>query len=306
MKAFLVTTAQNQAPYFLEWVAHHQEVGFTDIAIYQNDSDDLTHETLSLLRDIGAIQYFYNRAPKPIRRTQAYARAAKLPAYANSDWAMALDMDEFLVIKAGQGTLIDLQSAVPNAESIQITSRNFGNSGFEIATPQLVTERFAMAEKTKSTKAGKCLFHPAKFAQPGISRPHSAPQSPPIIPVIAQNTCAQINHYATRDVASFMLAMLQRSVSPAVGARYWAMRNTNVEIDASMRPFLARVAMRMAALNDASGGKLMDLREAAIFAHMARYYTLLQDAPMRQLRSFCKSHQAAAKPARKPYDKAIT
>jgi hypothetical protein len=262
MKAFLVTTAQNQAPYFLEWVAHHQEVGFTDIAIYQNDSDDLTHETLSLLRDIGAIQYFYNRAPKPIRRTQAYARAAKLPAYTNSDCAMALDMDEFLVIKAGQGTLIDLQSAVPNADCIQFTRRNFGNSGFEIATPQLVTERFAMAEKTKSTKAGKCLFHPAKFAQPGIS--------------------------------------------PAVGARYWAMRNTNVEIDASMRPFLARVAMRMAALNDASGGRLMDLREAAIFTHMARYYTLLQDAPMRQLRSFCKSHQAAAKPARKPYDKAIT
>ncbi|MGO4907090.1 glycosyltransferase family 2 protein [Pseudorhodobacter sp. W20_MBD10_FR17] len=296
MKAFLVATAQNQGPYFLEWVAHHLEIGFTDIAIYQNDSDDLTHETLSALRDIGAIQYFYNRAPKPIRRLNAYARAAKLAAYRSSDWALALDMDEFLVVKAGGGTLRDLPAALLNADCIAIRRRNFGNSGYETITDQLVTERFSMADRPDENRVSKSLFRPAKYALPGIHSPQGAPHARHTAP----NVCAQINHYATRDVAGFLLKSVQHPTSPAVGARYWATRNTNVAIDDSTRPHLARVAARMEALNTASNGRLMDLREAAIFAHMARYYTLLQDAPMRQLRSFCKTHAAAAKPAPKP------
>lgn len=59
-RAFLVGTAKNEGPYILEWVAHHLEVGFTDIALYQNDSDDLTHEIMRTLAGLGVIQYFPN------------------------------------------------------------------------------------------------------------------------------------------------------------------------------------------------------------------------------------------------------
>jgi hypothetical protein len=284
MKAFLVATAQNQAPYFLEWVAHHLEVGFTDIVIYQNDSDDLTHETLSTLRDIGAIQYFYNRAPKPVRRQHAYTRAAKLAEFHASDWAIALDLDEFLVVNTGGGTLTDLQTALPDADCIGINRRNFGNSGYEILTNQLVLERFSMAEKPKLNAIRKTLFRPAKVAQPSIYGPQHTGES-------VSPKAAQINHYATRDIASFLMKSAHRC--PAAAARYWTLRNTNTEIDNSTRPFLARVAVRMDALNDASRGQLMDLREAAIFAHMARYYTALQDIETRQLRRFCKGQEVA-------------
>jgi hypothetical protein len=295
MKAFLVTTAQNQGPYFLEWVAHHLEIGFTDIAIYQNDSDDLTHETLSALRDIGAIRYFYNRAPKPIRRAQAYARAAKLTAYTNSDWAMALDMDDFLVVKVDGGTLSALPAALLDAGSIAVGRRSFGNSGYETITDQMVTERFSMAGRPAQNPVCKSLFRPDQFTQPGIHSPQGAKHRTDGLNACPPD-CAQINHYPTRDVASFLLKSAQHGANPAVGARYWAARNTNIVIDDSTRPHLARVAARMEALNAASNGQLMDLREAAIFAHMARYYALLQDAPMRQLRSFCKTQSAAAKP----------
>ena len=64
LRAFLVGTAKNEGPFLLEWVAHHLEVGFTDIVLYQNDSDDLTHEMASILRDLGVIQYYINRAPR--------------------------------------------------------------------------------------------------------------------------------------------------------------------------------------------------------------------------------------------------
>lgn len=43
MRACLMATAKNEAPYLLEWVAHQQTVGFTDIILFQNDSGDLTH-----------------------------------------------------------------------------------------------------------------------------------------------------------------------------------------------------------------------------------------------------------------------
>ncbi len=306
-RAFLVTTAKNEAPYFLEWVAHHLEVGFTDIVVFQNDSDDLTHETLATLRKIGAITYLYNRTDAKQRRNKAYERSATLEGYQQSDWAMTLDMDEFLVIKAGNGTLADLVLAVPEADCLHLNTRMFGNSGYETLTDQLVTERFAMADhqlgKDDRFGAYKCLFRPQLFQRPGLPDPVAL--SHPAEHIRYSNgsglrageylvdegvstdpeccTFAQINHYAVRDLCSFMLKATQR---PA--RRKWGARNTNLEIDDAMQPWLARVKARMEALDQASEGRLMDLREAAICDHLARYYTLLQNPKMRAFRKACK------------------
>lgn len=336
-RAFLVTTAKNEAPYFLEWVAHHMEVGFTDIVVFQNDSDDLTHETLSALRKIGAIQYFYNRAGAGRHQVRAYERAGALEEFKQCDWAMALDMDEFLVVKTGNGTLTDLMKAVPESDCLHLNWRLFGNSGYEALTDQLVTERFTMANyqlgKDDHFGAYKCLFRPALFKRPGIHRPYL-----PAIPAedirysngsglaaadyklknynsTDPGGCdyAQINHYIVRDLASFMLKSARGSAHQAnrpIGHRYWKMRNTNFEIDDSMQPWLARVKARMEALDEASNGRLMELRETAIYTHLARYYTMLQDPQMRAFRKFCKDNPNAmdhrkvkadrTKPAAKP------
>jgi hypothetical protein len=317
-KAFLVTTARNEAPYFLEWVAHHLEVGFTDIVIFQNDSDDLTHETLSALRSIGAIQYYYGRGDAGLHKPHAYARAAKLKNYAQSDWAMALDMDEFLLVKTGDGTLTDLFAALPESDCIHLNARQFGNSGYEILTDQLVTDRFCMADHPLGAPDHaapyKSLFRPAMFQRPGIH----APEGPTTTQTLQfcngsglkpegyariddtstdpeGSKFAQINHYATRDLASFMLKSMDQPEQPLNG-KAWSLRNTNFAIDDSTRPFLARVKARMAALNDATDGHLMELRAQAIFTHLARYYTALQKPQMRALRQLCKSTPNAKDP----------
>lgn len=319
-RAILIATAKNEAPYFLEWVAHHLEVGFTDIVIYQNDSDDLTHQTLSMLRKIGAIDYFYNRAVVGRHQVRAYTRGGNLPQYAESDWAMALDLDEFLVIKTGDGTLTDLMKALPESDCIHLNWRLFGNSGYETLTDQLVTERFSMANyqmgRPDHFGAYKCMFRPSMFVRPGIHRPYGPGTPPETIrytngsglaadQYLLKNynstdpggcALAQINHYIVRDLASFMLKSARGSAHQAnreIGHRYWTMRNTNFEIDDSMQPFVARVKARMAALNEASGGKLMELRETAIYTHMARYYTMLQEPGMRAFRTFCKDRPNA-------------
>jgi hypothetical protein len=320
MRAFLVTTAKNEAPYFLEWVAHHLEVGFTDIVVFQNDSDDLTHETLVALRNTGAIQYFYNRAGAGRHQVRAYERGGNVAEYAQCDWGMALDMDEFLVVKTENGTLSDLMKAVPESDCMHLNWRLFGNSGYELLTDQLVTERFTMANyqlgRPDHFGAYKCLFRPSMFQRPGIHRPYN-----PSIPEEDIRYCngsglasseyalknynstdpggckyAQINHYIVRDLASFMLKSARGSAHQAnrpIGNRYWSMRNTNFEIDDSMQPWLARVKARMEALNEASNGRLMELRETAIYTHLARYYTMLQEPPMRAFRKFCKDNPNA-------------
>lgn len=320
LRAFLVTTAKNEAPYYLEWVAHHLELGFTDIVIFQNDSDDLTHETLAALRDIGAIQYYYNRAGAGRHQVRAYERGATLAEYANADWAMALDMDEFLVVKTGDGRLADLVAAVPESDCMQINWRMFGNSGQELMTDELVIDRFRQANYQLGRKdhfgAFKCLFRPSVFRRPGIHRPNDSSIPPEdirycngsgLLPEQYEQknynstdpgACkfAQINHYIVRDLASFMLKTVRGSAHQAnrpIGHRYWTQRNTNFVTDDSMAPFKARVLARMDALNEASEGRLMELREAAIFTHMARYYTMLQDGKHRAFRKFCLAHPNA-------------
>jgi hypothetical protein len=37
----------------------------------------------------------------------------------------------------------------------------------------------------------------------------------------------------------------------------------------------------------------MELREAAIYTHLARYYTMLQDPEMRAFRAYCKANPNA-------------
>lgn len=319
-RAFLVATAKNEAPYFLEWVAHHLEVGFTDIVIFQNDSDDLTHETLSALRSIGAIQYYYNRAGAGRHQVRAYERSGVLDEYKNADWAMALDLDEFLVVKTGDGRIADLIAAVPESDLLHVNWRIFGSSGHEVLSEDLVTERFTMANYQLGREdhygAHKCLFRPSLFARAGIHRPHKASVDPESLrycngsglktgDYLIKNynstdpgacSLAQINHYIVRDIAGFMLKSVRGSAHQAdrpIAHRYWTQRNANFEPDTSMAPFTARVKARMAAMDEASGGRLSELRQTAIFTHMARYYTMLQDKKSREFRAFLLAHPNA-------------
>lgn len=331
MRACLITTAKNEAPYFLEWVAHHLEVGFTDIVIFQNDSDDLTHETLSCLRDIGAIQYFYNKAGPGQHQVRAYTRGASLEQYHAADWAMALDMDEFLVVKCGDGRLSDLMTAIPDKDVLRLNWRIFGSSFHEVLSEDLVTDRFRLANRQLGREeqfgAYKCLFRPGHFARPGIHQPNNCKVDPeslryangsglvePDYRVMNYNSTdpggcrhAQINHYIVRDLASFMLKSVRGSAHQAgrtIGHRYWTQRNMNFARDDAMDPWLPRIRARMAALDAASEGKLMRLRQVSTFTHLARYYTMLQEKRFRAFRQFCLDRPNAVDHYRMKLDQA--
>jgi len=50
-------------------------------------------------------------------------------ALRTADWALHLDLDEFLNIKVGSGQLSDLTDGFQNADALSVPWRFFGNSG---------------------------------------------------------------------------------------------------------------------------------------------------------------------------------
>lgn len=315
LRAFLVGTAKNEGPFLLEWVAHHLEVGFTDIVLYQNDSDDLTHEMASILRDLGVIQYYINRAPRGGHQVRAYTRAANLPEYAAADYAMALDLDEFLIIKVGDHRLPDLIAAAPPFDQMQVNWRLFGSSGKRQQSFRLQMERFVMADYLMADNAHfnafKALFRPALYSRPGVHQPKLREDAPTQVRVTNgsglppdayqirnYNTTdpggqrlAQVNHYIVRDLDTFVVKTRRGSAHQddrEVGVKYWAVRNRNYVEDLTAHAQVPRVAARIAALDDLSGGRLKRLRRQSIALHKEKFVILMDDPETRKLRRDCQ------------------
>lgn len=315
-RAFLVATAKNEGPFILEWVAHHMEVGFTDIVIYQNDSDDLTQDILTALQKLGAIRYFDNSAAaRGTHQVRAYIRASRLKSYAEADFAMALDLDEFLVIKTGNGRLEDFVAASPPFDVAQINWRLFGNSGKRLQSFRMQTERFTMADYVMADderfNAYKCLFRPKYFERPGVHRPNPCEgvdedalrvvNGSGLVPGQYQiknynstdpggQSLAQINHYIVRDLDTFMVKTRRGSAHQddrEVGLKYWALRNKNYVEDDSMAPWRARLVDRFNALNDATYDRLKRLRRQSVAIHKRKFEEVMEDPEARQLRREC-------------------
>ncbi len=317
----LVATAKNEAPYLLEWVAYHRMIGFDDILIYQNDSDDYTDETLKIMDRIGAVRYFYNRAAAGRHQVRAYRRAARQPEYRDARWAMALDLDEFLHIRTGEGRLDDLLTTLPDTDVVLVNWRRFGNDGHRHIGKDLVTETFLSAEPAERIETHltpyKALFRPSLYERCGIHRPQGAQVDEDSVLVCngsglrrgafeelrfrckdpGRRRLAQINHYITRDAASFVLKSNRGSAHQAnrgIGEHYWAKRNFNDQKDYGLARRSSATMAAMAELDAQSDGELGRLRLRAIGLHQDRFERLMGVPEYRALYAYCAETQNAA------------
>lgn len=173
----LVATAKNEAPFLWEWVAYHKMIGFDRIILFQNDSDDGTHRMMQALDRAGIVEYHNNSgAATGQQQVRAYVRAGKLDSFQTADWAMALDLDEFLHVKTGNGTVQALIEALGEADCAAINWKLFGASGTRTLTDELVTQRFTMAEADERVRTRltgfKSLFRTSVYSRPGVHRPN--------------------------------------------------------------------------------------------------------------------------------------
>lgn len=317
MKFTLVATVKDEGPYLWEWVAYHRMIGFDRIIIFQNNSTDHTHDILSAMARHGLVTYKYNKAPRGQHQLRAYKRAATMPEYLDADWVMALDLDEFLVIHAGEGTLPELVDAMPPFDCAFINWLRFGNSDHVTPPDQLVSEAFTKCDDrtllSKDIVAFKSLFKNASFGRPGVHRPRGKKIPDNEIRFVngsglnadefklknfrcsdpAILRYAQVNHYIVRDAASFVLKSAKGSAHQAdriIGQHYWKKRNMNSSENFDLANKVARIKVAMQEIDEVTGGQLSKLTLLARERHQKAFKDTLEETWAQALYQYCSKN----------------
>lgn len=278
----IVTTMKNEGPFILEWLAYHRAVGFDDFLVYTNDCTDGTDTLLKLLQEKGYLQHREN----PFRQMDMKPQHAALhaaqdePIISQASWATCIDVDEFVNIKCGDGTLDALFAAVPGANMISMTWRLFGNGDVHLFEEGPIIEQFfrcapEYARKPHQAWGFKTLFRNlGVFKKLGVHRPKglnpqlwkkiywvngSGQQLPRQMYRNAWRSTietygydlVQLNHYAVRSAESFLVKRDRGRVNHVdrdQGLAYWFRMNNNCEDDRSIMRMVPAMRKELARL----------------------------------------------------------
>jgi len=315
MRILALLTVRNEGAFLLDWLAHHRAAGITDVVVFSNDCQDGTDAMLDRLAELGVLEHHRNDPPYDARGIQftALNRAATLPALARADWIVALDIDEFVNVHAGDRTLPALIAALPEATAITLTWRLFGNCGIVGYEDRPVPAQFTRA-------APEVMFWPWRaamfktlyrndgtYAKPGVHRPRApdkarlgaarwfdgegreldaefatrrifSPYGRPNYGLV------QLNHYPLGAMESYILkADRGRAVHSehALGMDYWVERNFCEVEDTSIAALAGATAAERTRL--AADPALARLHAQAVDWRHARLAALMEQEPLRAL-----------------------
>ncbi|MGC9419692.1 MAG: glycosyltransferase family 2 protein [Rhodovulum sp.] len=298
----IVTTMKNEGPFIIDWLAYHRAIGVEDVLVYTNDCSDGTDALLDLLQDRGLVQHRDN----PFRGTGLKPQHAALqaaedePLIQAADWLICMDVDEYINVKTGDGTLRALFDAVGTANMISLTWRLFGNAdihGFEDAP---VIDQFTrcapeMTRKPHQAWGFKTLFrNVGLFKKLGVHRPKGLnPQlwqhidwvngsGRPLPRTDYRNAwrstaetvgydLVQLNHYAVRSAESFLVKRDRGRANHAdrdQGLAYWFRMNHNAEEDRSIRRMIPAMEAERARLM--ADPDIAAAHAACVAAHRAK------------------------------------
>jgi hypothetical protein len=314
VKILAILCVRNEAAFLLDWLAHHRACGFTDFLVFSNDCQDGTDELLDVLASGGHLTHIRNDGPYDQGGIQftALKMAAKLDIVTSADWILPVDVDEFVNIHAGDGTVPDLIAALPEATAITLTWRLFGNDGKVRYADKPVTGLFTRAAPAvmhwpwRSAMFKTLYRNDGTYRKPGVHRPRAATQdrladarwfdgegralddqfkTRRIFSNFGRSNygLAQLNHYPLGAMESYVLkADRGRAVhaDDLLGLDYWVERNWNTDEDTTIHRILERsLPERRALCTDA----VQQLHDRAVQWRQDRFDTLMQQEPYRAL-----------------------
>ncbi|GAA6209333.1 hypothetical protein NBRC116601_26260 [Cognatishimia sp. WU-CL00825] len=275
----IITTMKNEGPFILEWIAYHRAIGVDNFMVFTNDCTDGTDDFHDLLQAKGLVQHrdnpFQNTGLKP--QHAALQAGEKEDIIKNADWVICMDVDEFINIKTGDGTLGALFEAVGNANMISLTWRLFGNSDIHEFRDQPIIGDYVncapeMTRKPHQAWGFKTLFRNiGLFKKLGVHRPKGLnPQlwehinwvngsGKPMPKEFFRNAwrstqdtvgydLVTLNHYAVRSAESFLVKRDRGRVNHVdrdQGLAYWFRMNHNVAKDHSIQRMLPALRAEM-------------------------------------------------------------
>lgn len=300
-KALIVGCMKNEAPYIVEWVAYHRQIGIDDFLIYTNDCSDGTDAILQRLQEMGLVQHRSNDEWKGQSPQQhALNMSLKEKVMREAVWIAHIDVDEFINVRVGNGTLQDLLAHMPGATNVALTWRLFGHNGIRGLEDRLVIDQFDHAAprycpkphtnwgfKTLTRNVGmyeKLSCHrptkPVSSRQDGLRWYNGSGKvmSPQYHEKGWRSDRAnigydlvQLNHYALRSAEAFLVKR-QRGralhVDRSIGLSYWMRMDWNSHPDRTIKRNIPRVQAEMARMfEDAT---LRRLHEEGVAWHKAK------------------------------------
>lgn len=274
----IVACMKNEAPYILEWIAYHRAIGVDNFLIYTNDCTDGTDAILQRLMAMGVVEHRNNDAWKGNSPQQhALNQAIKEPMVENAAWIIHIDVDEFMNVRTGNGTLDDLFAAVPDATNIAMTWRLFGHNGVTDFRDALVIDQFdtcapSYCPKPHTAWGFKTMFRNiGAYGKLSCHRPNKLAEGfekkvkwvngsgRDMTRDALQNgwrssktnvgyDLLQLNHYALRSADSFLIKR-QRGralhVDRSIGINYWVRMDWSDVRDITIKRNIPRVRAEM-------------------------------------------------------------
>lgn len=271
----IITTMKNEGPFILEWLAYHRMIGVQDFLIYTNDCSDGTDTMLDLLQRKGVVQHRENPFRESGLKPQhaALQAAADEPMMQNCGWGICMDVDEFINIKIGDGTLNALFAAMGEANMISLTWRLFGNAEVHDYEDRFLLAQFdrcapEIIRKPHQAWGFKTLFRNIDiYKKFGVHRPkglkpdlwdqvHWLNGSGQRMPKeMFRNgwrstletygyDWVSLNHYAVRSAESFLVKRDRGRVNHVdrdQGLNYWFRMNHNQHEDRSIQRMIPRL-----------------------------------------------------------------
>ncbi|MFN7224246.1 MAG: glycosyltransferase family 2 protein [Paracoccaceae bacterium] len=266
----IVTTMKNEGPFILEWIAYHRAIGVDDFLIYTNDCTDGTDTMLDLLQSKGLCQHRANPwVPGGELKPQhaALQAAESEPVMQNCGWGICMDVDEFINVKIGDGSLRALYAAMGDANMISLTWRLFGNSDVAGYQDRFLLDQFndcapQVIRKPHQAWGFKTLFRNIEiYKKLGVHRPKGLKpdlwdqvkwlngSGRPMPKALFRNgwrstletygyDWVQLNHYAVRSAESFLVKRDRGRVNHVdrdQGLNYWFRMNHNADRDMSIQ-----------------------------------------------------------------------
>lgn len=270
----IVACMKNEAPYILEWIAYHRAIGIDGFLIYTNDCSDGTTELLERLQEMGLIQHRRNDDWKGKSPQQhALNRALKEDILRQAEWIVHIDVDEFINVRTGNGTLDDFFAVVPDASNIAMTWRLFGHNGVTGIADDFVIAQFdtcapKYCPKPHTAWGFKTMFRNiGAYGKLSCHRPNKLDvawqnrvkwvngSGQDMTAEVCQNgwrnsrksigyDLLQLNHYALRSADSFLVKR-QRGralhVDRSIGLNYWIRMDWSDVRDVTIQRNIPRV-----------------------------------------------------------------
>lgn len=314
-----VTCMKNEGPFILEWIAWNRMIGVTDFLVYTNDCTDGTDALLDALAPAG-VHHLPNPAQpgEPYQMT-ALKHAPQHPSVAGAEWVFVTDVDEFLHISAGDGSLAALVAACGTPKAISVTMRMMANGGVADFDDRPVIAQFtrthpadqwgedlAIEVKTLTHRDFPLRFYGAH--RPFVSRradpasvhwtDGSGRQVPEAFATAAMRRrrhrfraagargLATLNHYTLRSLDSYLVKSERGDVNRVhrhFRLRYWVERNDDSVEEASILSRLPALEAEMAALRALPG--VAAAHEACVAHHRAAIARLRADPVYAALRA---------------------